>query len=84
MQITHDIDDRDFHYPENLPVKDVHVFIHPSGMLMTHDYSCPVCRDNHAVISGGLMQPCWDCQQDGYALIKIDKRPLWKQIFGVK
>ena len=56
-------------YPKSPEVKDVNVYIHDSGMAMTHDYSCPVCREKHAVLSEGLMQPCWGCQAKGYELV---------------
>ena len=60
------------HYDQYLgqtPVKDVEVYVHDSGMFLTHDYSCPVCREKHAVLSSGLMQPCWDCQEKGFVLV---------------
>lgn len=58
-------------YPENLKVKDVNVYIHPSLMLSTHDYSCPVCRERHAVLnqSTGIMQPCRVCEKE-YEIVK--------------
>lgn len=55
---------------KKLDVQDVHVY--HDGPMAEHDYSCPVCRKNHAVLdfSTGLMQPCWRCQeQHGYELI---------------
>lgn len=69
-------------YPSNVLVKDVNVYIHDSGMIGTHDYSCPVCRTNHAVVTfdSGLMQPCWPCQKLGYKLIKVDKKSLLYRI----
>jgi hypothetical protein len=59
-------------YPDDLQVKDVSVYLHDSGLIATHDYSCPVCRRNHANLNlnTGIMQPCWKCSLKGYELIK--------------
>lgn len=59
-------------YPFDLQVKEVDVYIHDSGLCATHDYSCPVCRANHAVLNldTGIMQPCSACVVRGYELIK--------------
>lgn len=71
-------------YPEDVKPKDVNVWQHDSGMMSTHDYSCPVCRKQSAVLdhSAGLMQPCWDCQKKGYKLIKLDNRKWWQKLFA--
>ena len=84
MQITHDFVDPDWEWPENLSVQDVHVYLHPSLMCMAHDYSCPVCRTNHAVIDGstGVMGPCWSCQKDNWEIVQVDKRPWWKKLWS--
>ncbi len=82
MQHTHDVDDDDFEYPENLQVKDVHVYVHPSCMFATHDYSCPVCRETHAVLSKGIMTPCRACRKEGWEVHKKDLRPWYKKIFS--
>ena len=70
-------------YPERVQVKDVNVYIHDSGMMAQHNYSCPCCRENHAVLdlSCGLMKPCRRCEKD-YALIKIDNRKWWQKLFN--
>ncbi len=81
MQQTHTIDDKDYEYPENLKPVDVNVYVHPSNMLSTHDYSCSVCRTNHAVLSSGIMKPCWECQREGWQLSQKDNRPWWKRLF---
>jgi len=74
MQHTHE----DFsEYPEKTPsVKDVNVWLHPSGMIMTHDYSCPVCRENHAIISNGVMIPCRECEKEGFRIVKLKPSKL--------
>jgi len=64
-----------------LPVEDVIVIFDPSLMAATHNYSCPVCRENHAVMSSGLMTPCWGCRKEGWKLHKPDTRPWWKKLF---
>lgn len=42
------------------------------GPAMSHNYLCAVCKDNSAVNDGntGHLQPCWECQDKGYELIK--------------
>lgn len=75
--------------PDALPIKDVEVFIHPSGMMATHDYSCPCCREHKAVLnlSVGIMQPCRKCQST-YAIVKKPtnkfKLFLLKHIFNME
>lgn len=83
MQHTHECNGPGFpDFPTNVKPKDVTVWMHGSGMIMTHDYSCPVCRENSAVLDGGtgLMQPCWGCQDAGYKLVKRDNRSWWKSL----
>jgi hypothetical protein len=72
-----------WNYPNSVQVQDVHVFMHDSGMVSTHDYSCPVCREDHAVLdlSSGIMQPCWSCQEKGYVIIK--RSPPRKKFLGI-
>lgn len=87
MQITHETNSPDeflVGFPLELPVKDVNVYIHDSGMVANHDYSCPVCRERHAILdlSTGLMQPCSLCRKD-YTLIKVDKRKWWQKFMVV-
>lgn len=67
---------------KEIPVKDVTVWRHDSGLIVVHDYSCPVCREGKAVLhlDTGLMQPCRVCEQDGYELVKKDARPWYKRI----
>jgi len=70
MQIT------DYYEYKTYKVSDVYVNMHDSGMLCSHNYSCPVCRTNHAVLdlNSGLMQPCWSCQELGYTLIRKENK----------
>lgn len=85
MQITHDTNGEGLPgYPVDVPVKDVNVYMHDSGMMAKHDYSCPCCRKNHAVLDlkSGLMKPCRSCEKD-YALIKIDKRKWWQKLLSM-
>ena len=86
MQITHETNGKDLpDYPKNLQVKDVNVFMHDSGMLATHDYSCPCCRKNHAILdlSCGLMNPCHDCSEV-YTIVKKKPKKKWFSFFGAK
>ncbi len=87
MQYTHDTNGNGFvEFPVDLKVKDVDVYIHDSGMIATHDYSCPVCRKNHAILhmNTGIMQPCYTCQEKGYYVVqKTQKTPtnLFNKLF---
>ena len=67
-------------FPMDLPVQDVNVFVHDSGMFATHDYSCPCCRTKHAILdlSTGLMQPCIECSET-YRIVKVKKpkKRIW-------
>ncbi len=71
-------------FPTGVSPADVNVWVHDSGMLAAHDYSCPVCRTNSAMLQmhNGMMQPCGECRSKGYALIKRDIRPWWRRLFS--
>lgn len=51
---------------EDLP--NIHVFMHDSGMMATHNMPCPVCKTNHAVFvsSEGYFDVCRKCEADGW------------------
>lgn len=86
MQITHDTNGDGLpSYPLELTVKDVNVFMHDSGMFATHDYSCPCCRKNHAILdlSCGLMKPCNDCSKT-YELVKKKPKKNWFSFLSSK
>ena len=83
MQHTTAPGDDDYVYVEHLEVQDVHVVYDPSLMTCTHDYSCPVCRDKHAVLSRGLMTPCWTCREK-YALVEKVERNWFQKLIGAK
>lgn len=84
MQVTHHTNGPNLpNFPkEGVSIQDVNVYIHDSGMLAIHDYSCPVCRENHAVLdlSVGIMNPCRRCEKNGYELIK-KKKSWFERIF---
>ena len=82
-QHTTAVGDPNYKYVEHLDVQDVHVVMDPSLMACAHDYSCPVCREKHAVLSSGLMIPCWTCQED-YELVKKDKRNWIQKLLGLR
>ena len=50
----------------------LHLFMHDSGMVATHNIPCTVCKTNHAIFntSEGVAYPCNECQEEGWALIK--------------
>ncbi len=58
--------------PSELDIRDISINIHPSLLFVYHDYACPVCHNKHAVYSmqGGIFQPCWECQKNGYRIVK--------------
>ena len=85
MQHTYAPGDNGYNYPEEqVPVEDVVLIYDPSLMGCTHNYSCPVCRENHAVLDGstGVMGPCWSCKEDGWEIIKVDNRHWWKKLWS--
>jgi len=85
MQYTYAPGDAGYVYPqERLPVEDVVVIYDPSLMGCTHNYSCPVCRENHAVLNGGtgVMGPCRSCKKENWEIIQVDKRPWWQKIWS--
>lgn len=49
---------------------ELHMFMHDSGMLCTHNIPCGICKTNHAVFvsSGGYCEPCRDCQDLGWSI----------------
>ena len=67
-----------------IPIKDVTVIYDPSMMACSHDYSCPICREEHAVISQGVMGPCWTCQEDGWEVRQRDDRNWFHKFFDIK
>lgn len=51
---------------ERLP--NIHVFMHDSGMIATHNMPCPICKTNHAVFvsSEGHFDACRKCRSEGW------------------
>lgn len=51
------------------------------GPAASHNHPCCVCRKNHSVLdlSRGVMEPCWDCQKQGYQIVK--QKPRWMSRF---
>jgi len=68
-------------YPDEVDVAPVNIYVHETLMFANHDYSCPVCRENHAILDlpCGVMQPCWDCGER-YELVR--KQNWLQRIFG--
>lgn len=60
---------------------EVNVFFHDSSMCATHNMPCPVCKTKHAVFNTGegYFDTCWDCQKEGYNVIKTKKdKKFWE------
>lgn len=59
-------------YLTDLAVKDVNICLHGNGSTITHDYSCPVCCENHAHFdpATGIMQLCRECQACGWFVVQ--------------
>lgn len=70
-------------FPTDLKIDITVVYLHPSGMVATHNYPCPVCLSKPAVfnMSTGHMNPCRSCEKD-YVLIKKADLPktFWQQL----
>jgi len=83
MQHTYYPDDDNYgkFFPGKIVVKDVTVVYDPSLMACSHDYSCPICREKHAVLSSGIMQPCWECQKKGYRILRKNVYKKWWQFW---
>lgn len=43
-------------------------------MMMDHNYLCAVCKEKPAVqdTSTGILQPCWDCGNAGFQVVKVN------------
>jgi hypothetical protein len=50
--------------------------IEDHGIFANHDYPCPVCLKEHAVLNmqTGVFQPCWLCQTEGFRTYIV---PRW-------
>lgn len=59
-------------------LSDIHMFMHDSGMIATHNMPCPVCKTNHAVfiLSSGYFTVCHECKNDGWAVTKTKEKKL--------
>lgn len=53
----------------------IHMFIHDSGMICTHNMPCSVCKVDHAVFNcnTGLFHPCRSCEEEGWVTTKMTK-----------
>jgi hypothetical protein len=54
------------------------------GPFAEHDHACAVCSLRKSVldISNYVFQPCWQCQKDGWVIVKRrqnGKRIHWKR-----
>ncbi len=53
--------------------------IDTDGMITKHNYPCPVCQKTHAVLNAsiGVFKPCYQCQAEGFHLIKFNFKSRW-------
>jgi hypothetical protein len=58
------------------------VVVTDGGPWALHDVACPVCQERKAVLdlSGGIFQPCWRCQRDGWATVR--RRAWFRRAFS--
>ena len=49
------------------------------GLFVEHDMPCPVCVTEHAQLytNTGVFHPCVHCDEQGWRLTKLTKRPWW-------
>lgn len=67
-------------YPSDaISLPDITVYVHDSCIIVNHNFPCPVCKTNHAVYvtNTGIFEPCWDCQDEGYKIVKVNKKTSW-------
>ncbi len=86
MQNTHDTNGPGLPpFPNHVEVKTVNVYMHDSGMIATHDYSCPCCRKFHAILKldTGIMSPCATCTNLGYKIIKSKTTTIISKIKSI-
>lgn len=52
------------------------------GPWAHHDMACAVCRVNHAIIDVGTGRfgPCDSCHGDGWRLVKVTRRGLFRRV----
>ncbi len=62
-------------YCKELP--KLHMFMHDSGMVCTHNIPCTICKVEHAVFvtSSGYCEPCRKCQDKGWFVGFKKKKP---------
>jgi len=53
--------------------------------MAKHDIACPVCFDNWAMLCRDVtpgqgkqtIQPCWECQSEGYVIARVPRLLRW-------
>lgn len=60
------------------PIEKAEFIFSREAMFMSHNYLCAVCKEKSAVqdVGSGILEPCWDCQKDGYNIYKFEKGSL--------
>lgn len=62
---------------------DVEVFTDGGPWLM-HNIPCSVCHEQKGVFNmgTGIIEPCWDCQREGFRTCRRRRGWLWRLLFG--
>lgn len=57
---------------KSTPLAKIEINDYGTGLVATHNYPCPVCRQRHAIyqLNDGIMQPCPKCQESGWRVRK--------------
>jgi len=68
---------------ETTPATDklAKIVIDTDGLYTEHNYPCPVCQTQHAVLdtTEGVFKPCWDCQRKGFVTLEINPKSRWQK-----
>ncbi|KKM67127.1 hypothetical protein LCGC14_1474300 [marine sediment metagenome] len=64
----------------------IEVWHHESGLAATHNFPCPVCKTNTAILfmNDGQFYPCDQCSSKGWHTVKLNRFWRWAlRIAGV-
>lgn len=64
---------------DDVPIHEVVISVHSSGLLANHSMPCPVCRLNKAILNmnSGRFGVCDECHQHGWRLRKMRWFEFW-------
>lgn len=57
------------------------VIVGEMGMCI-HDIPCMICFERSGLMENGVIQPCRQCQGDGFKMVKLNKFWKWRWYFG--